>query len=102
MGTRDLMASWGHRAGRRRRTARHRPGQTAGVATRSRRSRRTGGDRPPGDRAIRRPSTDHPYRTGEPVQEGEPRVSTPTPHRERWQPLRAGLVDLFYYDVEEF
>jgi uncharacterized protein (TIGR02680 family) len=26
----------------------------------------------------------------------------PTPHRERWQPLRAGLVDLFYYDVEEF
>jgi uncharacterized protein (TIGR02680 family) len=29
-------------------------------------------------------------------------VSTPTPHRERWQPLRAGLVDLFYYDVEEF
>lgn len=29
-------------------------------------------------------------------------MSTPTPHRERWQPLRAGLVDLFYYDVEEF
>jgi uncharacterized protein (TIGR02680 family) len=29
-------------------------------------------------------------------------VSSPTPHRERWQPLRAGLVDLFYYDVEEF
>lgn len=27
---------------------------------------------------------------------------SPTPHRERWQPLRAGLVDLFYYDVEEF
>lgn len=26
----------------------------------------------------------------------------PTPYRERWQPLRAGLVDLFYYDVEEF
>lgn len=26
----------------------------------------------------------------------------PIPHRERWQPLRAGLVDLFYYDVEEF
>ncbi|MEV2225107.1 TIGR02680 family protein [Nocardia vinacea] len=26
----------------------------------------------------------------------------PSPHRERWQPLRAGLVDLFYYDVEEF
>ncbi len=26
----------------------------------------------------------------------------PVPHRERWQPLRAGLVDLFYYDVEEF
>jgi hypothetical protein len=26
----------------------------------------------------------------------------PVPGRERWQPLRAGLVDLFYYDVEEF
>ncbi|MCE7007041.1 TIGR02680 family protein [Kibdelosporangium philippinense] len=24
------------------------------------------------------------------------------PHRNRWQPLRAGLVDLFYYDIEEF
>ena len=29
-------------------------------------------------------------------------TGSPTPHRERWQPLRAGLVDLFYYDVEEF
>ena len=26
----------------------------------------------------------------------------PQPTLERWQPLRAGLVDLFYYDVEEF
>lgn len=26
----------------------------------------------------------------------------PAPNRERWQPLRAGLVDLFYYDIEEF
>ncbi len=26
----------------------------------------------------------------------------PVPARERWQPLRAGLVDLFYYDTEEF
>jgi uncharacterized protein (TIGR02680 family) len=26
----------------------------------------------------------------------------PAPTRSRWQPLRAGLVDLFYYDVEEF
>ncbi|MQA77385.1 MAG: TIGR02680 family protein [Streptosporangiales bacterium] len=26
----------------------------------------------------------------------------PTPVLERWQPLRAGLVDLFYYDSEEF
>jgi len=24
------------------------------------------------------------------------------PERDRWQPLRAGLVDLFYYDQEEF
>ncbi len=26
----------------------------------------------------------------------------PQPERERWQPLRAGLVDVFYYDQEEF
>ncbi len=26
----------------------------------------------------------------------------PSPVRTRWQPLRVGLVDLFYYDVEEF
>ncbi|HYT10404.1 MAG TPA: hypothetical protein VEL73_07055, partial [Mycobacteriales bacterium] len=26
----------------------------------------------------------------------------PEPGRQRWQPLRAGLVDLFYYDAEEF
>ncbi|WP_327289985.1 TIGR02680 family protein [Streptomyces sp. NBC_01198] len=26
----------------------------------------------------------------------------PAPGRSRWQPLRVGLVDLFYYDVEEF
>ncbi|MFE1317923.1 TIGR02680 family protein [Kitasatospora phosalacinea] len=26
----------------------------------------------------------------------------PLPGRTRWQPLRIGLVDLFYYDVEEF
>ncbi|MBT2493008.1 TIGR02680 family protein [Streptomyces sp. ISL-96] len=26
----------------------------------------------------------------------------PAPGRSRWQPLRIGLVDLFYYDVEEF
>ncbi|MBO0878394.1 MAG: TIGR02680 family protein, partial [Pseudonocardia sp.] len=26
----------------------------------------------------------------------------PEPTLERWQPLRAGLIDLFYYDAEEF
>jgi len=26
----------------------------------------------------------------------------PQPERERWQPLRTGLVDIFYYDHEEF
>jgi uncharacterized protein (TIGR02680 family) len=26
----------------------------------------------------------------------------PQPERERWRPLRAGLVDVFYYDQEEF
>lgn len=29
-------------------------------------------------------------------------TALPEPRRSRWQPLRAGLVDLFYYDVEEF
>ncbi|WP_300010823.1 TIGR02680 family protein [Pseudonocardia sp.] len=29
-------------------------------------------------------------------------MTLPQPARARWQPLRAGLVDLFYYDVEEF
>ncbi len=29
-------------------------------------------------------------------------IEMPVPQRERWQPLRAGLVDLFYYDIEEF
>src|SRR6201995_4628894 len=26
----------------------------------------------------------------------------PAPSSERWKPLRAGLVDMFYYDQEEF
>lgn len=30
------------------------------------------------------------------------RPSLPEPHRERWQPLRLGLVELFRYDSEEF
>lgn len=29
-------------------------------------------------------------------------TTLPEPALQRWQPLRAGLVDLFYYDVEEF
>ena len=29
-------------------------------------------------------------------------LGLPVPGRERWQPLRVGLVDLFHYDVEEF
>ncbi|MGI8814958.1 MAG: TIGR02680 family protein, partial [Pseudonocardia sp.] len=31
-----------------------------------------------------------------------PRITLPRPTRARWQPLRAGLIDLFYYDAEEF
>lgn len=30
------------------------------------------------------------------------RAALPAPARNRWQPLRIGLVDLFHYDVEEF
>jgi uncharacterized protein (TIGR02680 family) len=29
-------------------------------------------------------------------------ASLPQPARPRWQPLRVGLIDLFYYDIEEF
>jgi uncharacterized protein (TIGR02680 family) len=31
-----------------------------------------------------------------------PKPALPTPSRERWQPLRLGLVELFHYDSEEF
>jgi uncharacterized protein (TIGR02680 family) len=31
-----------------------------------------------------------------------PRAALPDPASERWKPLRAGLVDMFYYDIEEF
>ena len=30
------------------------------------------------------------------------RPALPEPQRERWQPLRLGLVELFHYDSEEF
>ena len=30
------------------------------------------------------------------------RPALPEPLRERWQPLRLGLVELFHYDSEEF
>lgn len=29
-------------------------------------------------------------------------AALPVPHRSRWQPLRAGLADIFYYDYQEF
>ncbi|MCF6354674.1 MAG: TIGR02680 family protein [Candidatus Polarisedimenticolaceae bacterium] len=31
-----------------------------------------------------------------------PEIHLPKPNKERWQPLRAGLVDIFYYDYQEF
>lgn len=31
-----------------------------------------------------------------------PEIQLPCPNKARWQPLRAGLVDLFYYDYQEF
>ncbi|WP_194893227.1 TIGR02680 family protein [Catenulispora pinisilvae] len=31
-----------------------------------------------------------------------PAPALPLPGRDRWQPLRAGLIDVFYYDAEEF
>jgi uncharacterized protein (TIGR02680 family) len=32
----------------------------------------------------------------------DPRPNLPEPQRQRWQPLRIGLVELFHYDAEEF
>ena len=31
-----------------------------------------------------------------------PEIQLPRPNKKRWQPLRAGLVDIFYYDYQEF
>lgn len=39
---------------------------------------------------------------GAPVASADTRPSLPEPLRERWQPLRLGLVELFHYDSEEF
>jgi uncharacterized protein (TIGR02680 family) len=36
------------------------------------------------------------------VQPSHSRPALPKPQRERWQPLRLGLVELFHYDSEEF
>lgn len=36
------------------------------------------------------------------AQPSTPRPQLPEPQRERWQPLRLGLVELFHYDSEEF
>lgn len=36
------------------------------------------------------------------TQRGPSRPPLPEPQRQRWQPLRMGLVDLFHYDSEEF
>ncbi|MGI8800250.1 MAG: TIGR02680 family protein [Pseudonocardia sp.] len=37
-----------------------------------------------------------------PTAAAQPASRLPEPGRTRWQPLRGGLVDLFYYDAEEF
>jgi hypothetical protein len=37
-----------------------------------------------------------------PLAESAARPALPLPTRERWQPLRVGLVELFHYDSEEF
>ena len=49
--------------------------------------------------SLRTRRADHrdPNHRGEPMNR-----SLPEPALERWQPLRAGLIDLFYYDAEEF
>lgn len=37
-----------------------------------------------------------------PATNGHPRPALPAPTRERWQPLRGGLLNLYRYDYEEF
>jgi len=43
-----------------------------------------------------------PHLDGEDRRPGDRSGGLPLPGHERWQPLRAGLVDLFLYDDEEF
>ncbi|WP_051479217.1 TIGR02680 family protein, partial [Arthrobacter sp. H5] len=45
---------------------------------------------------------EHPRADDSEAQGTEPDGSLPRPTNERWQPLRLGLVDLFYYDDEQF
>jgi uncharacterized protein (TIGR02680 family) len=40
--------------------------------------------------------------SGNLFEEPPPRPALPKPTRERWQPLRLGLVELYHYDSEEF
>src|SRR5580692_2641112 len=56
-------------------------------------SRFAGARRSPGSRWTSPPSATQEKR-------GQPML--PRPCSDRWKPLRAGLVDMFYYDVEEF
>ena len=46
--------------------------------------------------------TDDIFDTAPEVDKPHDRPALPEPQRQRWQPLRLGLVELFHYDSEEF
>lgn len=45
---------------------------------------------------------DAPFLSSEPPEPTPRKPALPVPRRKRWQPLRLGLVELYYYDSEEF
>ena len=66
------------------------------VGTPAGRGARLGGPQPGGHRAVCPGASPPSARRAR----GAPML--PMPSSERWKPLRAGLVDMFYYDAEEF
>ena len=96
------------RAARYRAGEAHRPAPHRGGHRGHPRRHRHRYPQPPRHRPLRPRRAHHPgtrqfpqARRHEPDQKGdEPML--PAPSSERWKPLRAGLVDMFYYDQEEF
>ena len=90
-----LLAQGRDRAGSGNGAARHRAGEAVRAA--------------PGRASTRRPwsaagrrSRVSPWTSRPSARRERRQPMLPAPCSERWKPLRAGLVDMFYYDAEEF